>query len=330
MKVLFKALPRETLAAGGLAMRVLLPAQPLVLTALTLMACASTPTSRSVNAAGDAPHRVTQGDAVEQPAQRRPAPAADVDILTLTPYQTAGHRTVQASVGGQTLPFIFDTGGGVTLITPALAEAAGCTPIGRLVGYRMRGERVDFGRCDGVVPRAAGATLTDRTVGVFDINALLPPDWPALGGLITLASFEGRLVTVDLAGGEVRAAPSPAPAADAVRMNVVRQASGFSLVVLIPSPTPTGDLWLELDTGSSAPLLLAPHAAKMLGVETTQKGDGPPVFEAASLSLPGVGRVQTPGAVVDMIYDGNIGAPLIERFIWELDLAHERVRVLDR
>jgi hypothetical protein len=283
-----------------------------------LTACASAPTSPPAS--------------TEKAPTSASAPAATApEVLKLTPYQTAGHRTVEASVGGQTLPFIFDTGGGITLITPELAAAAGCEPVGRLVGYRMRGDRVDFARCDDVDLVAPGATLRDRTVGVFDINALLPPEWPALGGLITLSSVEGQHVRLDLGGGAVEVRPPPPlPDAAAKQLNVVRQASGFSIVVLIPSPTATGELWLELDTGSSAPLLLAPHAAQMLGVETVDQDDGRKTFTSATIALPGVGPVQTSGGVVDMIYDGNIGAPLIERFIWELDLAHDTVVVHER
>ena len=46
-----------------------------------------------------------------------------------------------------------------------------------------------------------------------------------------------------------------------------------------------------------------------------------------ALPLPGVGDIKTPAKVMDIIYDGNIGAPLIERLRWQLDLRHRQVSI---
>ncbi|MEQ9322822.1 MAG: aspartyl protease family protein, partial [Polyangiaceae bacterium] len=241
--------------------------------------------------------------------QAEPASAAPRS-LRLAPYQSHGHRTVEVMVDGAPIPFLFDTGGGVSFVSPAVAERVGCAPGGQLVGYRMRGDDVRFPRCEGLALEVDGLRLTAATVGVFDLGKLLPPEWPRLGGLIALSSFEGRVVTLDLAAGQVDVDAPPPATSESTAVNLVRQASGFSVVVVVPVPSSEGTLWLELDSGSSAPLILAPHAARALGMDAEGEGAAGEVM----IELPNVGAVTTAAKVTDMIYDGYIGAPLMERF----------------
>ncbi len=70
----------------------------------------------------------------------------------------------------------------------------------------------------------------------------------------------------------------------------------------------------------------------MLGVDLAtaehHADEGKPEWwgiEQVSLKLPGVPAVTTKAKAMDIIYDGNIGAPLMERFIWTLDLPNQRL-----
>ncbi|MEZ4442451.1 MAG: aspartyl protease family protein [Polyangiaceae bacterium] len=286
----------------------------------------------------------TMGEAPAAPSSVDAA-TTEPETIPLEPYQTHGHRSVQVTLGGETLPFLFDTGGGLTFISPTLAERIGCRPEGRLVGFRMRGDQVALSSCRDVSLNAAGLPLPSATVGVFDLSTLLPPDWPALGGLVGLSSFVDRVLRIDLAGGKLEISATP-PSGDVAPVRLVRQASGLSVVVLIPVVTPRGELWLELDSGSDAPLILAPHAAAMLGVdvddpatlsagvaETQPAPEGaPPSWRVPKirLPLPNVGEVETEAKVMDIIYDGNVGVPLMERFLWTLDLKTLAVKIEPR
>ncbi len=262
--------------------------------------------------------------------------------IQLDPYQDHGHRTVNVTVGGEETPFLFDTGGGVTTIVPSVAKTLGCEPFGKLVGYRMRGERLDLARCDDISLHLAHGQVHHDSVGVFDLNRLIPPNWSPLGGMIALSSFHDQVVTIDLSASRVAVGPASTPHADSVPIKLVRQASGYAVVALVPVKTAKGTLWLELDSGSSGALILAPHAAEMLGVDLDAEGvtfkaavdakqtptkQGTWTVPQVSISLPGPGTVSTPAKVMDMIYDGNIGAPLMERFRWTLDLKNQRVNI---
>jgi hypothetical protein len=68
-----------------------------------------------------------------------PAGAAPIQ-LTLRPYANTVLRTVEVTVNGHEMPFIFDTGAGITILTPAAARYAGCTPDR---GFRFVAERLD-------------------------------------------------------------------------------------------------------------------------------------------------------------------------------------------
>ena len=97
-------------------------------------------------------------------------------------------RSVTVMVDGTAHPFIFDTGGGETVITPEVAMAVGCTPYGRGVGFRMSGERVEFEYCDNVALRLGQVALAREPVGVFDLKSILPAGLPRADGALNSAS----------------------------------------------------------------------------------------------------------------------------------------------
>src|SRR4051794_7495590 len=94
------------------------------------------------------------------------APAHPVD-LAIVPYQ-GGYGSVMVDVAGKHLPFLLDPGGGYTVVSPAVATAAGCQPFGRLTGYRMRGQRLDFPKCEPFALDLGTIAITPPALGVFD------------------------------------------------------------------------------------------------------------------------------------------------------------------
>ncbi|PTS89718.1 hypothetical protein DBR17_02710 [Sphingomonas sp. HMWF008] len=122
--------------------------------------------------------------------------------IALSPYLGV-LWSFEAELGGKKRVFLFDTGGGITVLTTESAAAIGCVPWGQLTGFRMRGDRVDMTRCENVTLNSSGATLKTPTVGVFDFAKLLPKDAPPLAGSVALSSFVGKIVTVDLAHRQI-------------------------------------------------------------------------------------------------------------------------------
>lgn len=79
-----------------------------------------------------------------------------------------------ANVNGHEGFFLFDTGGGISVINPEFAKVSGCTPWGQVTGFRMTGERMDFQRCDNAAFDVLGVHLKTPIAGVFDIMTLAP------------------------------------------------------------------------------------------------------------------------------------------------------------
>lgn len=247
-------------------------------------------------------------------------------VLPLRPFLDADHLALSlpAPGGGDDL-FLLDTGGGITLVGPAYAQRLGCTPWGRVTGFRMRGDRLDLPRCDGATLKIGGRTRRLPSALVLDLARFLPKDAPALAGSLALDAFAGEAVTLDLAGRRLiieTPASLKARIAHAVEapVRVSREAGGLARVPLIGIPTPRGLLWMELDCGSDGPIIMAPHAAEVLGLDPKQK-TGQTISAVVAPGLTLTGKVQ----IEELILDGNIGAPILKHWLVTLDLAHERL-----
>lgn len=238
-----------------------------------------------------------------------------------------GIRTVEVAIGGRSHTFLLDTGGGVTTISPGLAEAVGCTPWSQINGFRMGGERLSMPRCDDVSIEIAGQVLTVPSAGVFDLTPLLPPDSSKIEGLVALDVLAARPFTLELASGRLTFETPESLAvrtASATRVPIRfhRQGGGIALTVMAQVTTDKGALWLQLDSGSDAAIQVALTSAEPLGL--SQEGR-----QNATLSFAGTGSetlVATgPVRVRDMIIDGNVGAPVLSLWVMTFDLANQQL-----
>lgn len=260
------------------------------------------------------------------PAQAQkaaPAPPNQPVTIALEPYLGV-LWSFEAKVDGVSRRFLIDTAGGLTAITPAAAQAIGCQPWGRITGHRMRGDRVDLERCDGVRFEAAGVALAPPTVGVFDFAKLLPPNAPPLDGSVALDAFAGRAVTLELGAQRLvieTAASLKARIKGAAEVPVrfARDAGGLALTPFVPVPTPKGAVWMELDSGSNGAVVVAQHNAALFGLNRDSK-DRQPI----AMSVQDGPKIDAQALVMDLVIDGNIGVPVLKDWVVTLDLANER------
>ena len=113
-----------------------------------------------------------------------PAPEA---VLPLEPYRKT--IALRATVGGREGLFLFDTAGGLSLISPSFAEKIGRKPWGRLTGHQMLGQRLDTPRCDDLEVKLGRLQLKAPVVGVLDIMTLFPKDAAPVEGSSGPGSF---------------------------------------------------------------------------------------------------------------------------------------------
>jgi len=245
----------------------------------------------------------------------KPAPEASVKLER---WRTRWVLPVQ--VAGKERKLLLDTAGGLTLLSRDVVTEAGCTPWGRLTGFRMFGERGDTGRCTGIVLSAAGYRATPPVVGLIDLGKLNPADAP-LDGLASLNMFEGKAITLDFANG-ILVVESDASLAERVRnmtplkVRLSGEVQGLALAVSAEVPTAKGPLWMELDSGNGGTVLISKQYADLFGldpsIETKQKVRFPIVANV---------NVDTEHAFTpDIIIDGSLGMPFLSNWVITLDL----------
>jgi len=250
--------------------------------------------------------------ALVTPAQA--APAGEAVQVPLNAYKL--HlRSVEVIVAGVTRTFLVDTGGGVTVISPAVAKEAGCTPAGRLVAFRLSGERIEAPLCRDVELRVGAQTLTPPEAVVMDLAALMPPDWPRLDGLLALHSFQGLGLTLDAAQGHLIIESGAALRGRMAEVKPVnarfgRQAGGSTLDAFVAVTTAKGPAWVEVDTGAQG-TLLSRHTVEALGLKIPAGADAKPAkpvaLPKALLEVQGFGTLDGPARLQESIYDGVVG-----------------------
>lgn len=255
-----------------------------------------------------------------------PAPTAlrsgHATVIRLQPYQ-GRLRAMQARAADREWLLLFDTGGGTTVISPALAQALGCAPRGSVTGYRMSGDPITMPTC------AEGALVLDdwrapsQTLAIFDVMTLLPRGWPRVDGVIALRSFAGHRLTLDLAANAVMVHDTRAASVDALRADAKRLLgrlatgpSGAELLAFAGMVAGADTLWLEVDSGNLDAVLLAPHTARLLGVSDSV---GAQHRDLALPLVPGqpatvLARVRT------LIFDGALNAAWLEQGRLTIDL----------
>jgi hypothetical protein len=244
-------------------------------------------------------------------------------VLQLEPYRKSVAMRVDAH--GHKGLFTLDTAGGITLVSPEFAKAAGCKPWGQIVGFRMGGEKLSSQRCDNFTFSVSGHPLSVPVVSVFDVAPLIANQAAPVEGSLALDAFAGQTITIDFAGGTLTV-ETPASAAQRVRgatqvpIHLLREIGGRALTAVVDVPTPQGPLRFELDSGNGGTLLVSKIYARLFGLDPDAQG---PQKGAISLA-PGIvaqGLVFTP----ELVIDGNLGMPFLKDWAVTLDLAEGRM-----
>jgi hypothetical protein len=234
-------------------------------------------------------------------------------------------KTIRAKINGREGVFLFDTGGGATNITPEFAEAIGSKPWGKIVGFRMTGQRLDVARCDNVTLEIAGNQERLAIIGIFDLMGLLPPGTPKLDGMIGLDAFANKSISIELANKRL-VIETPESLAERIKgakeesVRVVRDAQGVALTLDAAVKTAHGTAWMELDTGNDGNIVVADWLADEFGLDAGKKEAQRIKFELAN-GIKGEGLAR---AARDLIMDGNLGSQFLKNWIVTLDLPHGR------
>ncbi|MFZ0062685.1 MAG: hypothetical protein WAL47_11670 [Pyrinomonadaceae bacterium] len=233
--------------------------------------------------------------------------------------------TVRAKVRGHEGLFIFDTGGGLSYISPSFAQTVGCKVWGQITGFVLTGQRLDMPRCDGLDFEIQRQHLQAPIAGVFDIMKFMPPNVPKLDGSIGLDVFAGSAITLSLAEKELTLESRASLAlrqkrGKEVPIRLVREAEGIALAVVVGVVTPEGTAWMEIDSGNGGANVIAKHIAPLINVQTGKKEPQPASFSLVG-GIPVTGNVRVNET---LIMDGNIGTRFLINWDLTLDLKNGR------
>jgi hypothetical protein len=247
-------------------------------------------------------------------------------VFPLEPYRKS--VALRATINGHEGLFTFDTAGGISLLTPAFAQRAGCKPWGRITGHQMMGDRIDTPLCANLTVAVQGRRFDMPAAGVFDVMKLYPPEASPVDGLLALDIFADKAVTIDFPNRRLTL-ETPASLRQRVQgatefpMRMARELQGRALAVSVGVPTPRGPVWMELDSGNGGTLLVSKPYAALFELDLAKEEPQPVDFALGGGNLRVSGRAFTP----DMIIDGNIGMPFLKVVVLTLDLAAGRPAV---
>lgn len=273
------------------------------------------------------------------PRQGAVLPEAPI-ILPLRPYTLRPYNltavVVDVGVGNRTLPFFFDTGQGVTNVTPNLARVLNCKQQDRLTGFRMLGQRLDFPYCTDVVLQYGSHPVRHGAVGVLDVMSFLPPGLPPVGGVVSLTSFPDTPITIDYPNKRIvlesaDSWPRRVQSMKRLQTRLGLDCGGACLSVFAAIRGPHGLGWFELDSGNLGPIIVSRHAAARLGIDMQSASVQPvakPGAEPTSWRVPrvklnvvGLGVVEQDVLVREgLIYDGNLGVSFFSETVVSIDI----------
>lgn len=240
----------------------------------------------------------------------------------LSPYMSA-LQSITVEAAGRPRRFLFDTGAGITVITPELARELHCAPAGRVSGHRMRGERIDMPRCDRISLKLAGHQLNADTVGVLDLKKLLPAGAEPIDGVLALDVFANARLLLDAGGGTIqvltqREFSTAVQHAVEVPSRFAREMQGLSVTPYVGVQFDAYRAWFELDTGSDGEIVVAHH------VPASSSNTGSTGKSQLRLAI-GAVPIEGHAKYEDLLVDGNIGLPIWRQFLIFLDIHSQRI-----
>ena len=236
--------------------------------------------------------------------------------------------TVKVQIGSKTLPFLFDTGGGVTIITPDVAREIGCAPFGQITGYNAGGTRIDMKRCDDVEMKI-GDFSARIDVGVLEVMTFFGLDTTQIGGFVTLQTFADHAITIDLTGNRLtveneKSLTERVKDMKPLESRLVTGQSGAERIVFVAANSPRGKIWMNFDTGNFGALQFAPHAQEMLGINFDAPNQAK-TTKPVKLDLINLGTIEMPGRERQMIIDAMLNYETISKMTMTIDVRTGKV-----
>ncbi len=247
------------------------------------------------------------------------------DTIRLKPY-IENMKTIDVFIKGKKYNFLFDTGGAQTIISPEIAQITNKKIYGSVTGFRMDGEIIKAQKCDSISLKIGSATLFHSTVSVWDIMSILPKDWPKIDGVISLKSFENKILTLDLSKNifiieNTISAKKQMKGKHLIKSRFANGLDGSELNIFIGIPKNNSIYWFLFDSGNSGPFLLSNESSITWGLQTD-------INEANTIETEfniGKNKLKIKPFSRKIIYDGVLNVESISEYTFTIDLINKEV-----
>jgi hypothetical protein len=224
-------------------------------------------------------------------------------------------KSVKVEIGNKTYDFLFDSGAGITMVSPKIAKEHNSSVYGNYAGFRMSGEKVEMKLCDSLVLKIGGIDFNHSCVGVFDIMSLLPKELERIDGVISMKTFEDHEITLSLSDNRITVETENSFKTKIKNMHLIPSrfangVTGSELNMLIGINAYHHIWWFLFDSGNIARTKISGSIANEWGLssrdnEITDIGDFTFVIAGDSI---------TTSTVIDnIIYDGALSYDFIQR-----------------
>jgi Aspartyl protease len=185
-------------------------------------------------------------------ASQQTTPVSQPTVIPLSFFGADSLPMLQIELGGRRLPFILDFGAGITVVSKQLCDTLGCSPAGRMAGFRHTGEVLELSLVSLPALKLGPIGRTQLPGAVMDLTA-----WQQVtpvAGVLSLQLLEHTPFELDLPNRRLilNPAPSARKAANTSPAHValVRQHPA-TVEIYVPIFLAGQRLgWAQLDTGS--------------------------------------------------------------------------------
>lgn len=237
-------------------------------------------------------------------------------------------KSIKVEIEGKTYEFLFDTGGGITFISPSIVKEMNKAVYGNFVGFRMSGEKIESKLCDSVYIKIGGSNFFHSYVGVFDIMSLLPGEFKQVDGLISLKTFENEKISLNLMDNKLIVESEESFINKIKNMDLVKSQfasgpSGRELYIFTGILFKHHYWWFLFDTGNIAQTKISDNTAREWGINPKNISESSSIGEFTFVIAGD--SISTPTAVDKIIYDGALSYHFICQSEYTISLKDEKI-----
>ncbi len=241
-------------------------------------------------------------------------------------------KSVKVKIDGKPYRFLFDTGAGITMVSPEIAIKTGKMIYGNNTGFRMSGEKVEIKLCDSLNIKIGGINFFHPYVGVFDMMRLLPKELERIDGIISLKTFAEEAITLDLKDDKlvietVDSYKKKTNNLTLIPSRFVNGHNGSELNIFIGIKALNHLWWFLFDSGNISKVKISKSIAAEWNLTFNEDG----ITELGNYTFALAGDSIIAPTIIDyIIYDGALSFDFIRQSAYTLNFEEEKVWIKNR